>query len=190
MKKLMFAFATVLAFATTFSLTSCNEDPCKSVECGTHGTCNAGTCDCAAGYEKDTNGRCDLITSSLYLADYNAAEFDQISGKPVQAGGKDLKYDSSIKAVAGSISKVTIANLGDYLCNKNGVDTKAAVEATVKGDSLSINYTDCNNTWVGKGYFNRSAKTVTINYSNTYPPDPKTPSKLVTDKNKTVLTKK
>ena len=191
----MFILATVLAFATTVSLTSCNEDLCKNVECGAHGTCNAGVCDCEAGYENDTNGRCDVISSTKFVGEFNASEFGQADGKAMQIQDKsgklvDLKYAPSIKAVSGNIKEVTIINLGDYLCKKNGKDTLVAIPATVKKDTLSFSFTDCNNTFVGKGVMSTDKKTITFTYSNTYPPDVTKPSTLVTDKNKSVWVKK
>ena len=204
MKKLMFAFATVLAFAATISLTSCGEDACAKVECGTHGKCNAGTCDCDAGYEKDTNGRCDLITSTKYTGSYTATEYDQVTGAALKVGllnskGKDsldaagklylsATYGVAVKTTTTSISKIIIEDLGSYRCiNAAGKGVKAQVEATVKGDSLFIDYKECNNYWKGKGI--KSGNTITISYTNTYPPDLTKLGSTVTDKNKTILKK-
>jgi EGF-like domain len=196
MKKTLLALATIFMLAgSAIYLTAC-ADECAKVECGAHGKCNTGTCVCDAGYETDPgNGRCDLLANAKFIGSYTAAEFDQVTGKAItvkNAAGAtvDLKYDSDIAAVTGDINKVTILDLGAYLCDKSGKNVKALVPATVKGDSLLISYTDCNNTWKGAGYLNRTSKTITINYTNTYPPDPKKPGTLTTDKNKTVLTKK
>jgi hypothetical protein len=198
MKKILLTLATVMSLTSVVYLTSCEEDPCKTTDCGVHGTCNAGTCDCASGYEIDkVNGRCDIIVSSNFISDYTAAEFDQSTPlKPIQVKdgtGKliNLTYAGTIKAVTGDINKVTITNLGDYLCKKNGVDTKVEIPATVKGDTLTFSFTDCNNTFVGKGILNRTAKTVTFKYSNTYPLDATKPTQnIVTDKSTAVYTKK
>jgi hypothetical protein len=179
-------FAAIAAFGLMSSLylTSCEEDLCKDPDkFGVHGKCVDGVAVCDPGYEVDPgNGRCDVITSTLWLGDYNAEDFDT---KGASATGK---YASKIQAIAGAgnENKVSIQDLGFYECKNTATNTVIPyfVEGTVKGDSIKIDYKTCNNTFKGAGYFNRSAKIVTINYTATYG----TPAK--TDVNKAVLVKK
>jgi hypothetical protein len=76
MKKTLFSALAAFALITSiFYLASCGtEDLCAAVDCGPHGKCNAttGTCDCDAGYKKDTNGRCDLLIDPCTAVDCGA----------------------------------------------------------------------------------------------------------------------
>jgi hypothetical protein len=80
MKKTILALSVMFTLGSvSFFLSSCGEDdPCKDVECGVHGTCNTGTCDCEFGYELDpVNGRCDLISREKFKGTF--AVFDTCS---------------------------------------------------------------------------------------------------------------
>jgi hypothetical protein len=224
-KTLLSALAAFALITSIFYLASCGtEDLCANVDCGPHGKCNAttGTCDCDAGYKKDTNGRCDLlidpcstancganatcdkgvcsctagyekdaagkctvVTKEKLYGDYDAEDFDP---KGVSLTGK---YTSAIASVATDVTKVTIKNLGFYECKNvtSGAILDYFVEATVKGDSVLINNKTCNNQYTGKGFYDKTAKTLTINYTAVYP-DPKNPTKNITDVNKAILKKK
>ncbi len=184
MKRTLFAAIAAFGLMSSLYLVSCGEvDPCKDKDFGVHGTCVDGIAVCNAGYEVDPgNGRCDVITSTLWLGDFTGEDFDT---KGTSVTGK---YVSKIQAIAGAgnENKVSIQDLGFYECKNTttGAILPYFVEGTVKGDSIKIDYKTCNNTFKGAGYFNRTAKTVTINYTATYG----TPAK--TDVSKAVLTKK
>lgn len=186
MKKTLLALATSCMFAlSAIYFTACDTtepDPCAKVECGPHGACNNGTCDCAPGYEKDVNGRCDLLITDKLTGKYNGEDFDT-------KGASVTKYTSAIEVLPNVLGKVTITNLGNYECKNTatGTSLEYKVEATVTGDSVSINSKTCNNLFVGKGYYDKTTKTLTLNYTATYTPDPTKPA--VTDKNKAVLKK-
>jgi hypothetical protein len=154
-------------------------DPCTGVDCGTNGTCDKGACNCATGYEKDLNGKCNILTKEKFYGDYNGEDFDA-------KGVSVTKYSSNIASVASDVTKITIKNLGNYECKNTttGGALDYTVDAKVKGDSISIDYKTCNNLFVGKGYYDKAAKVLTINYTATYG----TPAK--TDINKAVLKKK
>jgi hypothetical protein len=40
---------------------SCVEDPCATLDCGSHGTCNSGVCTCSSGYRGE---RCERLCCS------------------------------------------------------------------------------------------------------------------------------
>ena len=161
MKKLMFAFATVLALATTISLSSCAEDPCKNVECGVHGTCNAGTCDCAVGYQKDTNGRCDLEVSQKFIGTFvqkDKAETVQDTAYCTET------YDIVIKKLGTDPSKIEISNFA-------GSATKFT--ATVSTTAPTTFVLDAKQTFTangvvfaaeGSGSITADGKTLTVKY--------------------------
>lgn len=162
MKKLMFILATVLAFATTVSLTSCEEDPCKNVECGAHGTCNAGVCDCEAGYEKDTNGRCDLLWSQKFVGDFACK--DVCTDSKGKASNYD--YEVSVKALTAA-NTVSISNFGGFTLTSGTLKVDSA-------NNLVIDFTDTTGRiFKGSGKFVKAATAtakdvINVSYSITF----------------------
>jgi hypothetical protein len=126
MKKTLFAVFAALALTTSlFYLTSCGgeTDPCEKVECGPHGTCDgvSGTCNCAAGYETDLNGRCDVISREKFKGTFTTFDTCTLS--------KTATY-SVVVNEGSSIDQVVITNFWDQFKN--------AVTATVKGNTITI----------------------------------------------------
>ena len=158
----MFAFATVLAFAATISLSSCEEDPCKNVECGVHGTCNAGTCDCAAGYEKDTNGRCDLTWSQKFVGDYSVKDVCTDS----KGKASNYAYEVGIKALT-AVNTVSVSNFGGFTLTSGNLKVDAS-------NNLVIDFTDSTGRiFKGKGTFVKATTTagkdvINASYSITF----------------------
>ncbi len=160
----MFILATVLAFATTISLTSCNEDLCKNVDCGAHGTCKEGVCDCEAGYETDTNGRCDLLSNQKFVGKFKQIDKAQTTADTAFCSET---YDIVIKAVAANISKIEIDNFA-------GSGTKFL--ATIPSTAPTTFTIDPNQSFgasgiiffgTGSGKISADGKTLTITYEFT-----------------------
>lgn len=129
MKKTLLALATTLTLgASAFFITSCGEDKCKDVECGAHGTCNEGVCDCAAGYEQDTNGRCDVLINQKFVGIFEQKD------SPVTTDDEaycNETYKTTITADATNPSKLKISNFA-------GSGTKTIISATVSTTNTSI----------------------------------------------------
>lgn len=64
------AFITISAFGAVL-YTSCNKDECKDVVCQNGGTCSAGICTCATGYE-GTN--CETKSRDKFVGTYAGTE--------------------------------------------------------------------------------------------------------------------
>jgi EGF-like domain len=166
MKKTLFSALAAFALITSiFYLASCGtEDLCAAVDCGPHGKCNAttGTCDCDAGYEKDTNGRCDLSIRDKFIGEFT--QIDKAESVADTAYCTE-KYSIKISADASSISKIAIDNLG-------GSDTKFT--ATISSTDAKVFTVDPNQKFsfngvifdaAGDGAITADGKTLTVKYS-------------------------
>lgn len=111
MKKTLFAVLAAFALTTSlFYFTSCEgEDLCANVDCGPHGTCNSttGVCDCAAGYEIDLNGRCDIQYRQKFIGTY---EFKDKAETAADTAFCTETYTSVISEEGTNPSKIVISN--------------------------------------------------------------------------------
>jgi hypothetical protein len=81
--------------------TACNKDKCKDVNCANGGTCNAGNCVCATGYE-GTN--CETQSRTKFVKTWAAT--DTLTG-----GSFRTSYVGSISAASGAdVTQVIIGN--------------------------------------------------------------------------------
>ena len=71
-------------------------DPCAGVDCGAHGTCNAGTCECEAGWD---GARCDVC----------ATDYDLLGGACVNQQQVDCADITPPAGRAASFGKVGVA---------------------------------------------------------------------------------
>ncbi len=140
-----------------FFAASCEKDPCKDVETGTHGTCLEGIVTCNTGYEKNADGLCEIEWSAKFLGNLVAAS-DTVTSGP-NAGGP-YTYNTTISRV----SEVKLSTT-----NFSGFGASNVVEIDViSSTELSINYTDvAGRAFVGSGSINN--KTITLNYTVTFP---------------------
>lgn len=117
MKLLKYTLLSVLLIGSTGTFTSCKKDPCKDKTCNNGGTCDDGTCLCAAGYEGE---ECSTQIRSKFLSSYNVSE---------SCPSGNFTYTISITTSSQGISQVLISNFGGY-----GV----SVNATASGSSLNV----------------------------------------------------
>ncbi len=146
-KNLYFVFALTCTVLAGVLLSGCKkDDPCENVTCQNGGTCNDGTCACAAGYE-GTN--CGTEVRSKFLATYSFLESCAASGN---GNGTLIITTSSTGALN------VILNFGSNLIFNATVSgsqiTIPSQTITVNGNALTIN---------GNGQLNGNI--LTLNYT-------------------------
>ncbi len=195
MRKNIFALFGGLFVAATLFFTACESDPCAKTDCGVHGTCNSGVCDCATGYETDPgNGRCDVISREKFYGTYSLSETcTDKSGATVTA-----KYDVIISDSLDTPDKITtdllvvgINGLGGYGCIDAGTKKPLAyhVKANINKSAISIDEgtAACNTKFAGSGSIDVTNKIITLEYTANYTDDK---GVAQADKCKAELTKK
>ncbi len=128
MKNFIKSLAFTLAAGAFFS--SCEQDPCKDVVCGTNGSCVEGTCNCEAGYEKDAANLCNTMQRAKFIGAWTVAE---------DCAGATAAYPSAIAAGTTSITEVSILDFWATFTNAvkatvNANDTKAITIARQEPD--------------------------------------------------------
>ncbi len=114
MKKFKSLLAIVALMAGMFVMNAC--DDCKDVTCLNGGTCVAGVCECATGYEGDD---CGTAANAKFLGVYTVTD-----------GCLSSSYAQTVSA-GSAANKVTFNNLGNYV-------TPAIVSCDVEGTSISV----------------------------------------------------
>ncbi|MBP7184743.1 MAG: hypothetical protein KBA06_04485 [Saprospiraceae bacterium] len=174
MKRILFSLIA-FAFISTLSLTfeSCQTDPCKNVTCGDHGQCFEGTCTCDVGYEKDSQGKCTVLSQTKFLGTYAVSEL---------CGGQTFNYTTTVTASTTDVTKILIKNLGNYDCSTG----EYFVIADISGSSVTVpSQVVCSTTFSGSGTYDASSNKLVISYSATYNPGTGT----VTDNCTSTMTK-
>ena len=145
MKKLtrILAMATFM-FAGLAMFNSCNDDPCKDVSCLNGGTCDNGSCLCAAGFE---GADCSVLENAKFVGTF--------AGTESCTAGTDT-YSMVITASTTNLQTVTISNIynAGYIATATvsgsaitlpSTTVTAGVTAsgsgTVTGTNLSFTYT-------------------------------------------------
>lgn len=119
MKNFLRIAAASIGLLSVFTLSSCEEDKCKSVVCANSGNCeDDGSCTCPVGYEGD---RCETITREKFKGVWGVAESGSISGP--------ISYAVSVENGA-NINELQIRNFQNFY--------DAKVTAYVVGDSIFI----------------------------------------------------
>ncbi len=150
-RNLLWFFGLAIMAATTFTMTSCDEDPCKDVECGANGACFEGACECNQGYQ-GTN--CDVEWKTKYIGNYNTAE--------TCVGSTDVSnFANSITQGADAFT-LTISNFGDSGAFGTATITEAD-KVTVASQTITIGGNAI--TVVGDGTF--ADGKLTIRYTGT-----------------------
>lgn len=148
-------FALAAATTAALAFTACTSDPCKDIECKNSGTCLDGTCSCPVGYEGKL---CDTLSTAKFVGN-NLAVADTVTSGP---GTGTYAYAMNISTVAGSVTKMTTANLG-------GFGATNAVDFTLTGPkAITFNYTDLSGRkFEGTGTIS-TAKKLRLSYTITY----------------------
>ena len=116
-------FALTLIAALTLTISACETDPCKDVECGVTGTCLEGDCICDVGYELDGSGQCSVRSADKFVSAFNATEDCSTLGYVVTVTASNVQAD-----------KIILTNLGNYDCPSGDLP----VEATVNGSEVTL----------------------------------------------------
>lgn len=104
-RNLLWFFGLAIMAATTFTMTSCDEDPCKDVECGANGDCFDGACVCNQGFE-GTN--CDVTWANKFVGTWTAKDVC------TDANNVITTYDYSANVTQVSETKINIKNFGGF----------------------------------------------------------------------------
>ncbi len=100
------------------SLSGCNKNPCKDIDCGPYGTCEKGVCICEEGYMQDADGACNQRISKLIEGVYRARV----------KGCNTGNYDLTIQGSNVFDNVLVLVNLGGYTCSTGD---ELVVEATI-----------------------------------------------------------
>lgn len=120
MKRFLLASFSAIAAITTFTISSCEVDKCKSIVCANGGTCETnGSCSCPSGYEGE---RCETVTRDRYKGAWTVTEDGTVSSI--------ARYVVSVEDNGSSITKINIRNFN----NQNN----AVLEAAIVKDSIFI----------------------------------------------------
>lgn len=114
------AFPLLLCTCLFLMTTSCGDSACKGVNCGSHGACADGNCECDPGFETATDGTCSVRTAKKLTGVYPTTS----------KGCKTGSYSTSIQASNIHDDILLLVGLGSYLCS-NG--EPIVVEAQVDG---------------------------------------------------------
>ncbi len=112
-------FIGAASFSTLF--TSCNNDPCKDIQCDNGGVCTEGSCDCPAGYE---GANCETLSKTKFI---NAAGWNVTEDGTSSAADN---YDVNITSNSSVTNGVYISNVWNTFTN--------TVNATVVGNTITI----------------------------------------------------
>lgn len=116
-------FALTLIAALSLTISACETDPCKDVECGANGTCLEGDCICDVGFELDASGQCTVRSADKFVSAFNATEDCSTLGYVVTSTASSVQAD-----------KIILTNLGNYDCPSGDLP----VEATVNGNTVEL----------------------------------------------------
>lgn len=131
-KAALFSATLVLTGFAAVTWTACNNDKCKGIVCAYEGACNNGRCLCKSGYE---GVQCETINRDRYKNTWQVQEDGTLSNEALY---------SLIISDGALITDVRIQNLNNSI--------REDVEATVKGDSITIPFQNAGTkTVVGKG---------------------------------------
>lgn len=169
LNSLLAAFA--IAILATF-MYSCAGDKCKDVNCGVHGTCLEGTCNCDAGYE---GTQCQTVSRDKTLGNWTVKASCAIDScgtiVPANADNCPQNYTVSISS-ATDIQKFKVKNFGNY-----GQTTEVA--GTLSPDnSIVLDSTSIGTTVItkvkGNGTYFPATGTIVLRYTSktTLPTNP------------------
>ena len=156
---LLSALGAVSIFST-FGLSSCKRDKCKTVACQNKSSCDeeTGGCNCAPGYE---GSMCEVTTRNKYTGTWNVEEQGSISPRAEYI----VAIENSM-LMGSTAADVQITNLNNA--------TFGRVNAFLKGDTILIPEQTIDNKKVeGIGYLSNDAfyglhGTLSLRYKVTY----------------------
>ena len=184
MKTKLFQILGVAAIAT-IGMASCDTDPCADVTCENNGVCLDGdcvcedgfggtdcatdycaelTCDATGGVATAVTGGCDCVCNEGYEGeDCATLSRDKFLGSyDVTSTCTSGQWVSTIEASQTGVSIVILDEFSHLVCNQGAIN----INATVSGNTLTINEEDCGVTFTGTGTIDGT--TLTINLSATY----------------------
>lgn len=134
----------MISFLTSLVIIACKKeddkttptDQCLTTDCGSHGSCDQGICECEENYEKDAAGKCEKLARVKFLGEYNVSEACDYSSSSYTANFTVQNNDAD--------SIVRISNIWNSFNNVIGV---------IKGDSVFVRrqITNNNHFVVGSG---------------------------------------
>ena len=103
----------------SFSLFACRTDEaCKNVECGEHGNCAEGVCQCDQGFELGATVSCDVRTAERIARVYSGSSQGCNSGN----------HNVTLQASNIHDEILILVNLGNYVCDN---EESVVVEAEI-----------------------------------------------------------
>ena len=151
-RNLLWFFGLAIMAATTFTMTSCEDDPCKDVKCGDNGECFDGACVCNVGFE-GTN--CDVAWADKFAGTWAAVETSTGTSGPLTNS-----YNVIISKV--SENKIKLVNLGAF-----GGDQSVEFELTA-ADKVSMVGTNVPEGQKFTGTATFADGKITVTYVTTY----------------------
>lgn len=130
-KTILLSAFSVIAIFSVVSVSSCNNDKCKSIVCAYNGVCNDGICTCPTGYE---GPQCEKIMRDKFEGIYQVLEKGTAS--------QTAQYAVSVEK-GEEIIDVKIKNFRNIFIG--------AVDAYVKADTIFIPEQTVDDRWVVKG---------------------------------------
>lgn len=97
---------------------------CAFKNCGSHGDCNAGVCECEEGYELDAKGKCETEIRSKFIGTWES-----------YMCGQSTAHQIVISPVAGKANTVLIENFADLECTPGN---RVAAYATIDNNYRNV----------------------------------------------------
>lgn len=159
-KLILLSAVGAAAIFSTFTLSSCKREKCKTVACQNASPCieETGACKCAPGFE---GSMCEVTTRNKYVGNWNVDEHGTISPR----SNFLVTIENSLLPGA-SAADVQITNLNNSIFGR--------VNAKVQGDTITIPEQTIDNKKVqGKGFLKNDTYyglhgSLTMKYKITY----------------------
>ena len=135
----------MLLLTMTFFGNACVEkviDPCKDLNCGSHGFCDAlsKTCDCDEGWE---GAKCDIMTRTRFMGNYNVSEncAGTMNSYTCIVAGGFLDKDITINPIKGATIKATVDANNTINVNTLGAGSYSTITGTgnLNGNTITLN---------------------------------------------------
>jgi hypothetical protein len=141
-----FHYALILLLTLSTAITSCKkDDPCDNVVCSNGGTCNDGTCACAAGYEGTT---CATEVRAKFIGTYNGS---------FACPGNNFTVNMTINPSAQGITSVVFSDGADtWIGTVSGSSVTISTQTITGGTTIS-----------GSGQLAGNILTLNLNLSGT-----------------------
>lgn len=153
MKRNFLLFLSLALVSLTLTMTSCDDDPCKDVECGANGTCFDGVCQCNEGFE---GAICDAEWAAKFLGSYNV--IDVCTGE----NPGTYNYETTITKV--SSNTLRIANFAGFNQSLDVTISRETASSSTADQITFTNVTDASGrVFNGTGLI--SGSTISVTYT-------------------------